>query len=242
MEGSGLEDEFPFGMASWQMRTVSFREGMVWWNSTMSQLMMNPSFCSKAFRIRKSQMAFLGDDFKCFLACSPLFGDMIQFDQYFTHGLKCWKHQLVFENGFRTQFVSKTFLWFAYRRLLLLRFLPHGGTCSPQWEHGLKPSVFRWRNVPNQQWSGQPSIWANHSNLIRGQREMGLSKGIPSNAITWGWGVIAVCSDVFDQSIDQSMITQSKTINPSTNPSINPINPSIIQSLVTLYVLHAFAT
>ena len=106
---------------TWQMRTVSFREGMVWWNSTMSQLMMNPSFFSKAFRIRKSHMAFLGDDFKWTKkACSPLFGDMIQFDQYGSDGLKCWKHQLLFENGFRTQFVSKTFLGMKILSLLIV--------------------------------------------------------------------------------------------------------------------------
>ena len=50
----------------------------------------------------KYAMSWLGSDFKHFLF-SPLFGEMIQFDQYFSNGLKppiCW----VF--GFRIPFLT----------------------------------------------------------------------------------------------------------------------------------------
>ena len=92
--------------------------------------------------------------------------------------------------------------------LLLLRFLPHGGTCSPQWEHGLKPSVFRWRKVPNQQPSDPFDPWS-------------LQIQSPKQFLTIkSW-------------IDDHTIENNQSIHQSFNPSINhSINHSIPSCLI----------
>ena len=64
--------------------------------------LVNGGFLNHQLYVGKYAISWLGSDFKHFLF-SPLFGEMIQFDQYFSNGLKppiCW----VF--GFRIPFLT----------------------------------------------------------------------------------------------------------------------------------------